>query len=69
MLNRKLHTHNRSEIVIFLEDIHMLTLLLSPIASHLLWKLELVVVVVGGQVDVFMNTVQQPKQELQSIML
>lgn len=40
-----------------------------PGISHLLWKLELVVVVVGRQVDVFVDTVQQPEQELQSVML
>lgn len=42
---------------------------LDPRESHLWWKLELVVVVVGRQVDVFVDTVQQPKQELQSVML
>lgn len=44
-------------------------LTLDPRGFHLLWQLELVVVVVGRQVDVFVDTVQQPKQELQSVVL
>lgn len=40
-----------------------------PRDSHLQWKLELVVVVVGGQVEVFVDAVQQPQQELQGVVL
>lgn len=41
----------------------------SPPDSYLSRSFGHVVVIVGGQVDVFMNTVQQPQEELQGVVL
>lgn len=41
----------------------------SPAGSYLPGTFGLVVVVVGGQVDVFMDAVQQPQEELQGVVL
>lgn len=51
----------------------MLTLLRGsstvPLDSYLSESFGLVVVVVGGQIDVFMDAVQQPQEELQGVVL
>lgn len=41
----------------------------SLLGSYLSDRLGLVVIVVGGQIDVFVDTVQQPQEELQGIVL
>lgn len=42
---------------------------ISLLDSYLSQSFGFVVVIMAGQVDVFMNTIQQPQKELQGVML